>query len=155
MPHNGITYRGKHSDEFGTIVKTVGRPIIAPVKQVDEEVAYRDGNVDYSEAGGRLYYEDKVLELEFTVRAMNTTELHKKVSRMINWLSGVTTSLYSTICPRSRGSQSQSILRVYPYCCIRTDARRYSSAVGLLTDSYTIRRVSRSELRSGSGRRYR
>ena len=85
MPHNGITYRGKHSDEFGTIVKTVGRPIIAPVKQVDEEVAYRDGNVDYSEAGGRLYYEDKVLELEFTIRAMNTTELHKKVSRMINW----------------------------------------------------------------------
>ena len=88
MPHNGITYRGKHSDEFGAIVKTVGRPIIAPVKQVDEEVAYRDGNVDYSEAGGRLYYEDNVLELEFTIRAMNTTELHKKVSRMINWLSG-------------------------------------------------------------------
>lgn len=88
MPHNGITYRGKHSDEFGVIVKTVGRPVIAPVKQTDEEVAYRDGNVDYSETGGRLYYEDKILELEFTIRAQNTTDLHKIASRMINWLSG-------------------------------------------------------------------
>ncbi len=86
--HHGITFRGKHSDEFNTIVKTVGRPIIPPVRQVDEEVPYRDGNVDCSETGGRLFYEDKVLELEFTLIAPNTTELQKRVSRFANWLSG-------------------------------------------------------------------
>mgnify|MGYP001526253652 FL=1 len=52
---HGITFRGKHSNDVGVIVKTVGRPIIAPVRQIDEEVPYRDGNVDCSETGGRLY----------------------------------------------------------------------------------------------------
>ena len=88
MAHHGITFRGKHSDEFNIIVKTVGRPIIPPAKQVDEEVEYRDGNTDYSEAGGRIYYEDKVLELEFNIKAVNTTRLGVTVSRIAAWLSG-------------------------------------------------------------------
>lgn len=88
MPHHGITYRGKHSDEFGVIVKTVGRPPVAPVKQVDEEVTYRDGNLDLSETGGRLYYQDKVLQLEFTFIRPDTLELHMSVARFVEWLSG-------------------------------------------------------------------
>lgn len=86
--HHGIIFRGKHSDEFNVIVKTVGRPIIAPVKQIDEEIQYRDGNLDFSESGGRLFYEDKVLQLEFTLIAPNTTELQKRVSKFVSWLSG-------------------------------------------------------------------
>lgn len=85
---HGITYRGKHSNEFNTIVKSVGRPITPPVRQVDEEVPYRDGNVDCSETGGRLFYDDKVLQLEFTLIARNTTKLQNAVSKFINWLSG-------------------------------------------------------------------
>ena len=87
MTH-GITFRGKHSREFNIVVKTVGRPIIAPVKQTDEEIPYRDGNIDCSETGGRLFYNDKVLELEFSFLAVNTTELHILVTNVINWLAG-------------------------------------------------------------------
>ena len=86
--HHGITFRGRHSDEFGVVVKTVGRPITPPVKQLDEEVDYRDGNVDFSETGGRLYYEDKVLELEFSIIAVSTTKLNIAVSKIASWLSG-------------------------------------------------------------------
>lgn len=49
---HGITFRGKHSNDIGVIVKTVGRPFSPPVKQIDEEVQYRDGNIDLSETGG-------------------------------------------------------------------------------------------------------
>ncbi len=84
----GITYRNKHSSEFCTIVKTVGRPIIAPVRQKDEEVPNRDGNVDCSESGGRLFYDDKVLELEFLLVTPSDTELHRQATRFINWISG-------------------------------------------------------------------
>lgn len=84
----GITYRNKHSSEFCTIVKTVGRPIIAPVRQKDEEVPNRDGNIDCSESGGRLFYDDKVLELEFLLVTPNDVELHKQATRFINWISG-------------------------------------------------------------------
>ena len=35
---HGITFRGKHSNDIGVIVKTVGRPFSPPVKQIDEEV---------------------------------------------------------------------------------------------------------------------
>lgn len=86
--HHGITFRGRHSDEFNVAVKTVGRPITPPVKQEDEAVSYRDGNIDFSEAGGRLYYEDKVLELEFSIIAVSTTRLNITVSRIASWLSG-------------------------------------------------------------------
>ena len=85
---DGFTYRGRHSNEFYTVVKTVGRPIIAPVKQVDEEIPYRDGNLECSETGGRLYYDDKVLELGVTILAHNTRELHERATRFINWLAG-------------------------------------------------------------------
>ena len=85
---HGITFRGKHSNDVGVIVKTVGRPIIAPVRQIDEEVPYRDGNVDCSETGGRLYYDDKVLELDFYLISHDTVELQKNVTKVANWLAG-------------------------------------------------------------------
>lgn len=86
--HYGIRFRGQHSDNFGIVVKTIGRAITPPVKQLDEEVDYRDGNIDFSEAGGRLYYEDKVLELEFSIIASDTTKLNIIVSKIVSWLSG-------------------------------------------------------------------
>lgn len=85
---HGITFRGKHSNDVGVIVKTVGRPIIAPVRRIDEEVPYRDGNVDCSETGGRLYYDDKVLELDFYLISHDTVELQKNVTKVANWLAG-------------------------------------------------------------------
>ena len=85
---NGITFRGKHSREFGVVVRTKKRPPIAPIKQLDEEIAMHDGNADFSEAGGRLYYQDKVLELEFGFISRNTRELNKNISDFISWLAG-------------------------------------------------------------------
>lgn len=85
---NGITFRGKHSREFGIVVRTLRRPPIAPVKQFDEEIAFHDGNADYSEAGGRLFYQDKVLELEFGFISRNLRELNKSISKFISWLAG-------------------------------------------------------------------
>ena len=85
---HGITFRGKHSNDIGVIVKTVGRPFSPPVKQIDEEVQYRDGNIDLSETGGRLYYEDKVLELEFQMICPDNIALQRSASKLVNWLSG-------------------------------------------------------------------
>lgn len=85
---HGVTFRGVHSSEIGVIVKTVGRPITPPVRQEDEEVPHRDGSVDVSEAGGRLYYDDKILELEFSLIGKNSTNLQSRVTKFINWLSG-------------------------------------------------------------------
>lgn len=85
---HGITFRGKHSNDIGVIVKTVGRPFSPPVKQIDEEVQYRDGNIDLSETGGRLYFEDKVLELEFQMICPDNIALQRSASKLVNWLSG-------------------------------------------------------------------
>lgn len=85
----GITYRNRHSyRDMGVIVKTRARPIIAPVRTSESSVLYADGAVDYSEYGGRLYYDEKLIEIDLTVAARNLTELNKKISRIAGWLAG-------------------------------------------------------------------
>ena len=88
MARYGITYRGRHSNDIGIVIKTKARPVIAPVRSAEETVPYMDGAVDYSEYGGRLFYDDKLLELEIVVSARSLPELHKKISRVVSWLAG-------------------------------------------------------------------
>lgn len=85
-----IEYRKKHSyRDIGVTVKTVTRPIMPPVKtDFEEGILYYDGSINFSDAGGRLFYEDKILELEFIVEANDKKELSRKLSKFINWMSG-------------------------------------------------------------------
>ena len=85
----GIIFRGKHSYDIGNIiVKTKSRPPIAPVKQLDEEIPYKDGNVDYSDSGGRLFYQDKVIEIDFTFIAKDLIRLNQSITKFVSWMAG-------------------------------------------------------------------
>lgn len=85
----GISFRGKHSREIGRmLVKTKSRPPIAPVKEVYEELNYHDGDIDCSDTGGRQFYKDKVLELEFTLFRSDLKTLNRTISAFVNWMSG-------------------------------------------------------------------
>lgn len=84
----GFTYRNIHSGSFGLIIKTKTRPVAPPVKNSIEEVTAIDGTVDYSDCMGRLYYNDKILEVGFTYPGKDMNDLHKQISKVVQWLSG-------------------------------------------------------------------
>ena len=69
-------------------IKTINRPIMPPVRTAEESIPYKDGTIDYSEQNGRLYYEDKVLELEISLVDKDLRQLHRHISRVIAWLAG-------------------------------------------------------------------
>lgn len=85
---HGMTFRGRHCTEFGIVVKTKSRPAAPPVRTVEETVPFRDGAVDCSRQGGRLYYEDKLLELEVTIPRTATAKTQEAVSEVVAWLYG-------------------------------------------------------------------
>lgn len=86
---SGITFRGKHSGrDFGLAVRTVSRPIIAPVRTSFETVPGRDGSIDYSELYGRVYYDDKLTEIEISVVAKDIVKLHQKITKTVEWIAG-------------------------------------------------------------------
>lgn len=85
----GFTYRGLHSiRDIGVVFKTVSRPIVAPPRITGEDVPYRDGSVDFSSENGRIYYDDKVLELQISIVDKNLPALHKKITKVVSWLVG-------------------------------------------------------------------
>ena len=84
----GIRYRGIHSGEMGLIAKTKTRPAAPPVRTTEETILYRDGNLDYSESGGRLFYDDKVVEIEFTAIRPDLTDTNKLITKAVGWLCG-------------------------------------------------------------------
>ena len=85
----GFTYRGKHSfRDMGVRTRTVSRPIAPPVRTIDDTVPYIDGTIDFSEQNGRLYYDDKVLELEIQAVDTDIAHMHMLVSKLTAWLCG-------------------------------------------------------------------
>lgn len=88
MAMYGIKYRGIHSGDLGLIAKTKTRPAAPPVRTTEETVAYRDGSLDYSEHGGRLFYDDKVLEVTFTAIEPNLIDTNALLSKAVKWLCG-------------------------------------------------------------------
>ena len=88
MAMNGIRYRGVHSREFGLVTQTRTRPAAPNARLIQETVPYRDGSLDYSEQGGRLYYDEKLVEIEFTAIRRNLTETNSLISQVVKWLCG-------------------------------------------------------------------
>ena len=88
MAMNGIRYRGVHSREFGLVTKTKTRPAAPNARLIQETVPYRDGNLDYSEQGGRLFYDDKIIEIEFAAIRRNLAETNSLISKVVKWLCG-------------------------------------------------------------------
>ena len=84
----GIRYRGVHSGEVGLIAKTKTRPAAPPVRTTEETILYRDGNLDYSESGGRLFYDDKIVEIEFMAITPDLVDTNMVITRAVKWLCG-------------------------------------------------------------------
>ncbi len=88
MAMYGIRYRGVHSRDLGLITKTKTRPAAPPVRTTEETILYRDGNLDYSEQGGRLFYDDKIVEIEFVAAEKELIDTNLLISRAVRWLCG-------------------------------------------------------------------
>lgn len=85
----GFTYRGLHSArDIGIVFKTRARPTLPPPRISSETVPYLDGSIDYSFQNGRIYYDDKVLELDIAIVGTNLKSLHEKINRVVVWLAG-------------------------------------------------------------------
>ena len=84
----GFTYRGKHSSEFGLLMNTKDRPVMPPMRKEKATAMYRDGDVDYSNSGGRIYYDDRIVKLTLTVIKPELRQTHDTVSKIVSWLSG-------------------------------------------------------------------
>lgn len=92
MMYGGFTYAGKHSfDDFGLVVKTVDRPLLAPQKTVQTEQA-RDGQGDYTAANvrGRALYDNKTLTVECKYAEVGDYRaLQARTARIAAWLSNI------------------------------------------------------------------
>lgn len=84
----GFTYRGRHSSEFGLLMNTKDRPVMPPMRKEKATAMYRDGDVDYSNSGGRIYYDDRIVKLTLTVIKPELRQTHDTVSKIVSWLSG-------------------------------------------------------------------
>lgn len=88
MAMYGVRFRNTHSRDVGLLAKTGKRPAAPPVRTVEETILYRDGNLDYSEQGGRLFYDDKLVEVEFTAIAKELSDTDRLIAAAVKWLSG-------------------------------------------------------------------
>ena len=85
----GMTFRGIHSmRDMHVGTRIVSRPICPPVRTITEDIPYMDGSLDYSEEGGRLFYDDKVVDVEISVIAGNPAQLNGRISKVVSWLNG-------------------------------------------------------------------
>lgn len=85
----GFTYRGKHSwRDFRLRMRTKNRPVVPPKRVIEEEVPYLDGSLDFTEANGRAYYGNKVLELELSLVRSGLKQLNRGITEIVEWLTG-------------------------------------------------------------------
>lgn len=87
---SGFTFKGRHSDEFGLVMKTASRPILPEMKSYTYETPVMDGSYDFSQANyyGREFYRNRVFTLNMQIGADNLFELMRKISRVSVWLTG-------------------------------------------------------------------
>lgn len=83
-------YKGKHSGrDIGVYTTVRERPYLAPPKtDFNEDVPYMDGSIDFSQTGGRVFYKDKILEVDFDLKQSNARERNKAIERFATWLAG-------------------------------------------------------------------
>lgn len=86
----GFTFKGRHSDEFGLVMKTSSRPIHPEMKSYTYDSPLTDGVYDFSSANsyGREFYQNRIFTLIMQVYADDLTELQRKISRISVWLTG-------------------------------------------------------------------
>ena len=86
--HYGITYRNKHSSEFGVIAKTKGRSLLPDMKTSAYDMPLSDGEFDFSEANEykRAFYKQRNFEVLMRICADNMSELQKKAVKVSHWL---------------------------------------------------------------------
>ena len=86
----GFTFKGKHSDDFGAVVKTVSRPITPEMKVKTYESGVMDGNYDFSCANvhGRAFYRNRIFTVSVQVSGDELSDIIQKVSRISAWLMG-------------------------------------------------------------------
>lgn len=90
MIYGSFTYRGKHSyDDYGLIVQTVDRPLLAPQKTVQTDRA-GDGQGDYTAANRRerAFYDNKTLTVECKYKTdTDYRNLQAMTAKIAAWLS--------------------------------------------------------------------
>lgn len=87
---SGFTFKNRHSDEFGIIVRTDNRPLIPAVKTVLYSAALADGEYDFSAANsiGREVYKPREFSMIIQIYADNIAGLNRKAARVAAWLVG-------------------------------------------------------------------
>jgi len=80
----GITFNGRHSDEFGVCMRTVSIPIIPPKRQTILEVQGRDGKYVFEDR-----YDNIQIELAGTIPGDEIFDRRKKARKIAAWLSGI------------------------------------------------------------------
>ena len=85
-----ITFRGKHSYRDMHVRTAIrDRPITPPKKtKYVDDVPYMDGSIDFTEAGGRAYYSDKILEIDFMLICPDVRERNRRIEQFISWING-------------------------------------------------------------------
>lgn len=86
----GFMFRGKHPGrDIGVYTTVRDRPYLAPPKtNFNEDVPYMDGSLDFSQTGGRVFYQDKILEVDFDLKQSDARERNRAIERFAAWLAG-------------------------------------------------------------------
>lgn len=86
----GLIFRGKHSlRDIGVATTVRERPFLPPPKtNFNEDVPYMDGSIDFSQTGGRIFYKDKILEVDFALIQPETSKRNKAIERFAAWIAG-------------------------------------------------------------------
>lgn len=86
----GFRFRGRHCSEFGIVAKTKSSVLIPQVKKYAYSPALYDGEMDFSDANpyGRVFYENRTVELQLQFGAECLAELSKKAAKIASWLCG-------------------------------------------------------------------
>lgn len=133
MAMYGVRFRNTHSRDVGLLAKTGKRPAAPPVRTVEETILYRDGNLDYSEQGGRLFYDDKLVEVEFTAIAKELSDTDRLIAAAVKWLSGGWGELIFDDMPLVKWLANRLIYRISAFRFTASGNLPYNSGAVRLT----------------------
>ena len=88
--NSGFRFKGRHSKEFGIIMKTSSRPIQPQMKSRTYDAPLSDGSYDFSAANSfnRAFYQNRIFTMLMQLHAPGLRELNRRISKISSWLSG-------------------------------------------------------------------
>lgn len=94
--HFGFKYKGRHTSEFGALMRSKSRPILPQKRQRYLDLPNKDGSINYANVNdyGRAMYDNRTITVTLLVRADNVTQLENRVSRVAEWLIGSGTLVF-------------------------------------------------------------